>query len=153
MGAFADAVRAACEDFLARAEAMPAAVVEEAAERIIARTPVGAPEIWKKKPPADYRPGHLRSNWNLGIDAIDSTTKDQTNHFYLNGRDRMPAKGFGHTYYISNAMPYAYVIETGLHSRQAPDGMVGITAEEFDNIVEAAAEKVRASPTVGGRER
>lgn len=149
MGAFADAVKSACDDFMAKAQAMPAAVVDEAAERIIARTPVGAPELWKRKPPADYKPGHLRSNWNLGVDAIDDTTRDQTNHFFLNGRDRMPAEGFGHTYYLSNSLPYAFVIEAGEHSKQAPQGMVGITGEEFDNILQVAAERVKAAGGAG----
>lgn len=145
MAGFADTVGKACDGFLARARAMPAAVVDEAAERIIARSPVGMPETWKKKPPAGYVPGQFRSNWNLGVDAIDRTTTTETNSFFLQGRERMPADPFGHSFYISNAKPYAWRLEVDAWSRQAPNGMVRLTAAEFSTILQVAARKVGGS--------
>lgn len=146
MGAFSDTVGKACDGFLSRARAMPGAVVDEAAERIIVRSPIGMPETWKKKPPAGYVPGQFRSNWNLGVDAIDRTTTTETNSFFLQGRNRMPADPFGHSFYISNAKPYAWRLEVEHWSRRAPDGMVRITALEFDTILQVAARKVGGAP-------
>lgn len=146
MGGFADTVATACDGFLSRARAMPGAVVDEAAERIIARSPIGMPETWKKKPPAGYVPGQFRSNWNLGVDSIDRTTTTQTNSFFLQGREQMPADPFGHRFYISNAKPYAWRLEVDAWSRQAPNGMVRLTADEFDTILQIAAKKVGGRP-------
>lgn len=143
MGAFADAVAKACADFLARAEAMPAAVVDEASSRILDRSIVGDPTLWKRQPPPkDYRPGTFKSNWRLGVDQIDTTTTDEKNSFILHGRNRMPESPFGHRFYISNSLPYAWALETG-HSSQGRD-MVGLTVLEFDTIVQAAADRVKA---------
>lgn len=141
MGAFADAVAKACADFMARAEAMPAAVIDEASDRILARSMVGDPTLWKRQPPPkDYRPGTFKSNWRLGVDQIDKTTTDEKNAFFLHGRDRMPERPFGHTFYISNSLPYAWPLETG-HSTQG-SGMVGLTALEFDTILKVSADRV-----------
>ncbi len=144
MGAFADAVAKSCDEFLARARAMPAAVVDEAAARILDRSIVGKPELWKNPPPKDYRPGTFKSNWRLGIDMIDVTTIDEQASFMLHGRERMPPDPFGHRYFISNSVPWAWPLETG-HSTQG-SGMIGLTALEFDAIVAAAAVRVKSLP-------
>lgn len=122
---------------------MPGAVVREVGNRLIDRSPVGAPETWKKKPPADYKPGHFRSNWRLGVDQIDVTFADQTNVFVVNGLDRIPANPFGHRYFLSNAAPYAWRIEVDHWSTQAPAGVVGITAMEWPSIVMVATAEVK----------
>lgn len=142
MGAFADAVSKACGEFMARAAAMPAAVVDEASDRILARSIVGDPTLWKRQPPPkDYRPGTFKSNWRLGVDQIDTTTTEEKNSFFLHGRERIPERPFGHRIYISNSLPYAWPLETG-HSTQG-SGMVGLTALEFDTIVALAASRVK----------
>lgn len=148
MGAFADAVAKACDEFTTRARAMPAAVVDEASDRILDRSIVGKPALWKRPPPKDYVPGTFKSNWRLGIDMIDVTTIDEQNSFVLHGRDRMPADPFGHRIFISNSLPYAWPLETG-HSTQG-QGMVGLTALEFDTILAIASDRVKALPG-GGR--
>lgn len=146
MAGFSETVSRACDDFLARTRAMPGAVISEAAERIIGRSPVGMPETWKKKPPADYVPGQFRSNWNLGVDAIDRTTTNETSAFYLQGLERMPADPFGHRFFISNSKPYAWRLEVDGWSRQAPNGMVRLTAAEFSTILQIAARNVGGRP-------
>lgn len=141
MAGFAETVGKACADFMARAEAMPAAVVDEASDRILARSIVGDPTLWKRQPPPkDYRPGTFKSNWRLGVDQIDTTTTDEKNAFFLHGRDRMPERALGHRYFISNSLPYAWPLETG-HSTQGR-GMIGLTALEFDTILQVAADRV-----------
>lgn len=150
MGSFADAVAKSCDDFLARAQSMPAAVVDEAAERILARSIVGDPALWKRQPPPkDYRPGTFKSNWRLGVDRIDTTTTEEKNSFFLHGRDRMPKSALGHRFYISNSLPYAWPLETG-HSTQGR-GMVGLTAQEFDTILRLAADRVKAVQAPAGK--
>lgn len=142
MGAFSDTVAKAVADFMAKAQAMPAAVVEEASDRILARSIVGDPSLWKRPAPKDYRPGTFKSNWRLGVDQIDTTTTYEKNSFILHGRDRMPERPFGHRFFISNSLPYAWPLETG-HSTQGR-GMVGLTALEFDAILKVAADRVSA---------
>ena len=122
----------------AKADLVVHDVVAEIGSRIVERTPVGMPETWKEPPPPGYRPGAARGNWQLTQDSpatgtllvIDPTgevTKDKI-------AAAVPAKAAGKTYYLTNCLPYAWRLETGW-SRQAPNGMVGLVAVEFNTIV------------------
>lgn len=110
-------------------------------ERLIDRSPVGAPETWKRKPPPGYKPGRFKSNWNYGLQTPDIHTTDRTDLFALNNLEELPAKPAGFVHFLTNSLPYGPALERG-HSQQAPQGMVGLTAQEFPQIVEAAARKV-----------
>ena len=68
-----------------------------------------------KRTPVDT--GRLRNNWQI------------TENVQL-----------GQKLYITNNLPYAERIEDG-YSQQAPAGMVKVTINEFDSIVNSAANK------------
>ena len=55
--------------------------------KIIMDTPVGKPELWKNKPPADYKAGALRANWQTSVNQESSgilTKKDKTGKRTIN---------------------------------------------------------------------
>lgn len=99
--------------------------------RVVKRTPVGNPSLWKGVAPKGYVGGRLRSNWQMGIN------RPQTGEIHAtNGPPRpAPSKAkIGDSIYITNNLPYAIPVEHG-HSSQAPAGMVKVTVSEFRKIV------------------
>lgn len=126
-------------------------VTREAVGGIIAevdrRSPVGDPSYWKNPAPPGYKPGLFRGNWQLGMDAppimqigrIDPSGAATTAENVAS----IPAKAFGHVYYLMNNVPYANRIENGW-SRQAPAGVVGLTVLRWEEIVAGAAATVNA---------
>lgn len=136
MVGFAEKVRAAVDDYWARAALVAIGTIEEASRRLIARSPIGMPETWKRKPPKGYFPGKFVSNWNLGVGAADLTVTEARNIREVNGLDKIPAVPFGRRYVISNSSPQAMRLEVDGWSRQAPNGMVRITGLELEDIVE-----------------
>jgi hypothetical protein len=54
----------------------------------------------------------------------------------------VPEKAAGTIMYLTNNVPYAQRIEDGW-SRQAPTGLVALTAMEFQQIVDASAAETR----------
>lgn len=151
MGAFADAVDRGCDDFMAKARATVHRVVEMVGEAAIEGSPVGRPEDWKRKPPADYKPGAYKSNWRLGVDkVVDDFDPNRTSSFFVAGAEQLPADPFGHRFVFSNAAPYAWRIEKDQWSRQAPGGVVGPVELEFQRIVKTATAEAASS---GGRPR
>lgn len=128
-----------------RADEAVGAIVIGIAARLDERSPVGDGKYWLSPPPAGYVGGHFRANWQLSIGA-PSTTEiagvDPTGR-ETQGRilEAIPDDAAGKVYFISNNVPYAQRIEEG-HSRQAPQGLVGLTLLEFDAIVREAVEKL-----------
>lgn len=109
-----------------------------------------------KKSPVDT--GRFRANWNVSAGAVDTSTTTSTNQ----GRAAQEvAKALelpvGGVVFLANSLPYARVLEYGEYpdppkggkgktkggfSRQAPAGMVRLTAMEFNDYVQKAiAEK------------
>ncbi len=113
--------------------------------RLVERTPVGDGDYWKKPPPPGYVGGHARANWQHSVGApvvsevigTDKAGTDTINHIMAS----IPAKAGGLVHFITNSVPYIEPLEDG-HSRQAPNGMVGLTVTEFQGIVDAAAQGV-----------
>lgn len=101
-------------------------VVGGLAERVMTRTPYGKPELWSQVAPKDYEPGHLRKNWQLGIDEEPS---HEVTGVDKGGADTVDAirnkasklKG-GQVAYLTNTAPYAFCIEYTGHSSQVPAG-------------------------------
>lgn len=118
-------------------------VALEALSRVVLRTPVGNPSLWKGKPPAGYVGGRLRANWAVGIGTINTATgapPDKTGQAAINrGGARIGSADGIATIYITNSLPYVREIEYEGHSRQAPAGMVRITVTEMQAMVDAAA--------------
>lgn len=128
MGSFADAMKA----FEIKAGDLADAVVRESVlevgERVIARSPI--------------KTGRFKSNWRYGLETRDAFTTTNTDIRTLNNIEELPKAAAGFVHFISNALPYGPTLERG-SSRQAPNGMVGLTAVEWPAIVADAALKLQ----------
>ena len=141
MGKFADAVKAFSEKTKTNVDATIKESILGIAIELVDRSPVGDPALWASKPPKTYVPGTFKANWQGGIGEINYTITDETDpsgeisivsiSAMLEGVD---PKGI---FYITNSLPYAIPLEYG-HSSQAPQGIVGLTAIEWQNIVSKA---------------
>lgn len=117
--------------------------------RLVNMSPVGNPDIWKSKySPPGYTGGRFRGNWQVSFDApaegetgrIDksgSMTKALGNVVIEQFKVGMNA------IYFTNNVPYAYRLEMG-HSKQAPSGMVAVTAEEFSQFFNSAVSETKS---------
>jgi len=126
-----------------RADKVVGETVVNVATRIDQRSPVGDAAYWISKPPKGYVGGRFRGNWQLGIGSIPA---GELNMVDPGGTIALPAiiaavpeDASGRVYYLANNLPYARRLEDG-YSRQAPQGIVGRTAIEFQQIVKEATE-------------
>ena len=148
MSSFADQIAAFAEKAKTRADEIVGRVVVTLAAELDQRSPVGDATYWKHKPPPGYVGGRFRGNWQLGVDAVPG---GETGRIDPSGAETLsviigavPPQAAGHVYYLFNGVPYARALEEG-HSRQAPQGLVGLTALGFNNAVEEAAAKARGA--------
>lgn len=112
--------------------------------RLITRSPVGDPATWESKPGKDYIPGTFKANWNGSFGEIDYSTTyetDPTGEISLVRINSKQTDEYG-VFWITNSLPYAQALEDG-HSDQAPEGMVGLTILEFDEIFAASLAKAK----------
>lgn len=132
--------------FTAKAKANANQVVGEivvgVARELDMRSPVGDATYWVSTPPKGYVGGRFRANWQLGINAIK---RGVVNAIDTSGTIAFPAiaagvpdDAAGNVFFLSNNLPYAQRIELGW-SRQAPTGLVALTAMKFQEIVNKAA--------------
>lgn len=115
--------------------------LREMYKRMIDRTPVGNPSLWKYPAPADYTPGTLKASWRINFQGVLRTTTGQfTSADALGNTGGLSLKleGGNQTAAIFNAQPYAQRVELGW-STQAPSGMMRITVNEFLGIFNAKA--------------
>lgn len=121
-------------------EAVGAVVVGIAAE-LDRRSPVGDAIYWKHPAPKGYVGGHFRANWQLAIGSMPNGEVPGVDPTGASAQARImaaiPDEASGLVYYIANNVPYAQRIEYGW-SRQAPEGLVGLTTLKFREIVENA---------------
>ncbi|MEP8907233.1 hypothetical protein ABKV42_06710 [Enterobacter roggenkampii] len=98
------------------------------------------------KAPPGYTGGRFRGNWQVSFDA---PTTDETGRIDKTGNLTKAAGNYTlslfkvgmKAIYFCNNVPYAYRLEMG-HSSQAPEGMVRITAAEFQRFFEEAVWEV-----------
>lgn len=122
----------------ANADKVVREVVLDIGKSLVMKTPVGDPKYWKSKPPKGYTGGHARANWqhSVGnrvieeIDCIDPSGQKSIDRITAS----IPDKAAGQVHYIQNSVPYIQALEDG-HSRQAPNGMVGLTQLEFKGFL------------------
>jgi hypothetical protein len=119
-------------------------IVVRVAGELDKRSPVGDAKYWKHPAPKGYTGGRFRGNWQLGVGIMpagETGRIDKTGIATLGAIvAEIPAHSAGKVFYLSNNVPYAHRIENGW-SRQAPAGLVSITAVMFQRIVnEAVAE-------------
>lgn len=114
--------------------------------RIIDRSPVGNPDLWKSPPPPGYVGGRFRGNWQVTFDAQATAETGridagggETNRA---GQAVLAAYRAGvNSIWLTNTVPYAVPLEYG-HSSQAPAGMVRVTAAEFQQFVDRAVQEL-----------
>ncbi len=127
MAGFAEQIR----KFAVVAEGIADEVVKEAIEEVGRRVVVRSPILT----------GRFVSNWNYAPGAPDINETTLTNVRKVNRIDAIPDKATAFTHFISNSLPYATRLEHG-YSKKAPQGMIGVTAVEWEAIVADAALKV-----------
>jgi len=119
--------------------------VADVASLIDERSPVGDGTYWISPPPKGYVGGHFRANWQLGADSIPSSVidaVDPSGDVTLSAvKAEIPQQAAGKVYYLVNNVPYANRLEDGW-SRQAPQGIVGRTAIEWQQIVDRRVAEV-----------
>ena len=84
--------------------------------------------------------GRFRANWNFSINSPDTSSSETTDKA-RGSQQAMKALqyGAGQIVYLTNALPYARRLEHGW-SKQAPNGMVKVSAVEFTRFVQQAAQ-------------
>lgn len=142
MSTFAMQLKAFEDKAKGRADDIVGRVVANVAQRIDERSPVGDATYWQHPAPKGYVGGRFRGNWQLGIEGVP---QGETGHIDPGGAATLgaiigaiPGHAAGHIFYLANNVPYAQRIEDGW-SRQAPTGLVAVTAMEFRSITEEAA--------------
>ena len=128
--------------FIAKANGRMALVVRKVMfdifSRVIYRTPVDE--------------GTARGNWNCAISQMDFSTSnppDPQGHAAVGRMSVVISDGVGSIVYLSNGLPYIDSLEngrilsdgsrTGPTSRQAPNGMLRLTVQQYPGIVQEAA--------------
>jgi hypothetical protein len=101
-------------------------------------SPVGDVTYWKypESAPAGYVGGRFRANWDYGFNSIPRNKYDDID---ASGGASMGRIGSGMTeafgvHFIVNNLEYSIKLENG-RSRQAPNGMVKLTAMKFGAFV------------------
>lgn len=115
--------------------------------KVIERTPVGNPDIWKGSAPKGYVGGTLRGNWGVRINSAPDRilkTVDKTGSKTKRKVETAVAKlKLGQSIYLVNNLPYAQAVEHGHSTKQAPRGMVAITVRSFKRLIAIQARKAR----------
>ena len=126
-----------------RANLLVGKVVIDIGTALVLKSPVGDADYWQSSPPKGYTGGRFRANWQYGLNAPDVSTHnkiDKSGGTTINvivGKVSSDASGKVH--FITNTLPYAKRLEDGW-SRQAPNGMVKLTVQEFIPIVNQVAQ-------------
>jgi len=109
--------------------------------KVVLRTPVGNPLLWKGKAPAGYVGGRLRASWNTSPGSPDTQARepDKTGNGAINrGRAAVAARPVESDVFITNSLPYVQRVEYEGWSTQAPVGMLRVTVTEFQDFVKTA---------------
>lgn len=100
------------------------------------------------KAPPGYTGGRFRGNWQV---TFNSPADGETGRIDKSGRMTVSMGNYVlehfkvgmNAIYFTNNVPYAYPLEMG-HSKQAPNGMVGITAENVSQFVRESIAEVKS---------
>lgn len=114
--------------------------------KVVDRSPVGNPDLWKGGGPEGYVGGRFRRNWQVtfgrpaqgevdGVDPSGSATNSAGAAVLASYRSGI------NSIWLANNVPYSYRLEMG-HSSQAPLGVAGVTATEFQSFVDQAVREL-----------
>lgn len=131
-GMFMESINA----FITKAKANQEQVIRAASIRILSRLVMMSP----------VDTGRFRGNWQVTFEAAAGNPLDTADPAgettIANGSIIIESFRVGmKSVFFTNALPYAYRLETG-YSQQAPNGMVRITAAEFQQFFDAAAKEL-----------
>ena len=133
----------AIKDFGKLPEKVVRGTVLSMGAKIIQRTPVGNPALWKR-PVKGYVGGRLRNNWQFTFGQPATGTEEGVDPSGSKATAELRATAgrlkMGQVFYMTNNLPYATRIEFG-HSKQAPQGMVRVTVAEHEVSIREAAAK------------
>lgn len=126
----------------AKLESTVKRIVAGVAESVIEMSPVGDASYWKSPPPKGYIGGRFRGNWDYGFNSASGAQFDSIDPSGLLSLGRVMGglsgkTALGNVHYITNSLPYAKALEDGW-SRQAPQGMVGLTVLRFQQVVDGS---------------
>lgn len=130
-----------------RADVAVREVVLEIASRLIYRSPV---DTGRFRGNWFYTLGQLNRGLVMGAQAQTAAEIYQGAEAVvryaavLQNMGDLPADAGGKVHFIQNNLPYAWPLERG-HSGQAPNGMVGLTLQDFAAITDKAVLKARAT--------
>jgi hypothetical protein len=96
-------------------------------------------DIMAIKAPPGYVGGRFRANWNVSYGAPDFSTTESTQkeRVFEEARKAMTLP-VGGLVYLSNGLPYGPRLEYEGWSKQAPSGMIRVSALEFQDYVKKA---------------
>jgi len=96
-------------------------------------------DIMEIKAPAGYVGGRFRANWNVTYGAPNFATTESTEkqRGYEEAQKAMTLP-VGGLVYLSNGLPYGPRLEYEGWSKQAPSGMIRVSALEFQDYVKRA---------------
>ena len=146
MANFGIDLKALCDKYADRLDVVARKTVLDIGTSLVLKSPVGDPALWKHKPPPGYVGGRFRANWQHGFNVTPSGVVDGVDPTGAGSIEsigaRIDAQSPSGIHYFANNLPYANALEFG-HSTQAPGGMVGLTAAEFEQYVKENAAKVK----------
>lgn len=89
--------------------------------------------------------GRAKGNWNSAYGAPDTSTDENRRVGDSLGDLRVSIEGLevGTVFYFTNNLPYIHRLEYEGWSEQAPQGMLRLSTQQFPQIVEEEARKVR----------
>jgi hypothetical protein len=94
--------------------------------------------------------GRFRGNWLVSIGQVPDGVTDEVDpsgvHIITDVQEKVIELKFGQTIYLINNLPYARRLEYGW-SKQAPGGMVRITAAEFQPIADSVIRQIANGET------
>lgn len=128
-----------------RVQTLPARIIRETVREFGEQlatdwTPLGNPELWKSPPPADYKPGNLRSSWFFSVGSPSTERTERTDGRQINGLGALADVKAGDRVFLANSADHASSIEAG-HSSQAPTGIL-VNAMEFEGIAYTVARRI-----------
>lgn len=89
------------------------------------------------------RTGRARANWMISTGTPTEEIDDTTSPRHPTERTVPDASG-DESYFIENNLPYIVGLEYG-RSKQAPNGMVGLSVANISNMIDAAIQETENS--------
>lgn len=88
--------------------------------------------------------GRARGNWNVKTGGVDPSVDEErkTTAPLIKSEDEIQLPVNEQAIYISNNLPYIKALEYG-HSKQAPNGMVGVVVANAEAYMQQAVDGVK----------